>query len=83
VLLQLECSEELGDIVKVADPTLALSVYLRANVPPKVLNVSVIARGVSTFLLETRESNKCRVLEFLFFRFKLCSTVLMYFYLSR
>jgi len=35
--VQLECSEELGDIVKVADPTLALSVYLRANVPAKVL----------------------------------------------
>ena len=34
--VQLECSEELGDIVKVADPTLALSVYLRANVPAKV-----------------------------------------------
>ena len=35
-VLQLECSEELGDIVKPADPTLALSVYLRANVPQKV-----------------------------------------------
>ncbi|KAG5447542.1 Clathrin heavy chain 1 [Clonorchis sinensis] len=34
---KLECSEELGDLVKQADPTLALSVYLRANVPPKVV----------------------------------------------
>lgn len=34
---KLECSEELGDIVKPADPTLALSVYLRANVPQKVI----------------------------------------------
>ena len=34
---KLECSEELGDLVKQADPTLALSVYLRANVPNKVL----------------------------------------------
>lgn len=34
---KLECSEELGDLVKVADPTLALSVYLRANVPSKVI----------------------------------------------
>jgi len=34
---KLECSEELGDIVKLADPTLALSVYLRANVPAKVI----------------------------------------------
>jgi len=35
-VLQLECSEELGDLVKAADPTLALSVYLRAKVPNKV-----------------------------------------------
>lgn len=37
VRLQLECSEELGDLVKSVDPTLALSVYLRANVPNKVI----------------------------------------------
>lgn len=36
-LFQLECSEELGDLVKSVDPTLALSVYLRANVPNKVI----------------------------------------------
>ncbi|KAK9449233.1 uncharacterized protein V1518DRAFT_417454 [Limtongia smithiae] len=34
---KLECSEELGDIVHLHDPTLALSVYLRANVPAKVV----------------------------------------------
>ena len=34
---QLECSEQLGDLVKSVDPTLALSVYLRANVPMKVI----------------------------------------------
>lgn len=34
---KLECSEELGDLVKQVDPTLALSVYLRANVPAKVI----------------------------------------------
>ena len=34
---KLECSEELGDLVKAVDPTLALSVYLRANVPNKVI----------------------------------------------
>lgn len=33
----MECSEELGDLVKASDPTLALSVYLRANVPNKVI----------------------------------------------
>ena len=34
---KLACSEELGDIVKQYDQTLALSVYLRANVPQKVI----------------------------------------------
>nr|XP_018914111.1 PREDICTED: clathrin heavy chain [Bemisia tabaci] len=34
---KLECSEELGDLVKQADPSLALSVYLRANIPSKVI----------------------------------------------
>ncbi|KAF9201279.1 hypothetical protein BGZ49_008465 [Haplosporangium sp. Z 27] len=34
---KLECSEELGDIVKQQDSNLALSVYLRANVPNKVI----------------------------------------------
>ncbi|KAJ3967704.1 hypothetical protein EV361DRAFT_871430, partial [Lentinula raphanica] len=34
---KLTCSEELGDIVRLHDVTLALSVYLRANVPHKVI----------------------------------------------
>jgi clathrin heavy chain len=34
---KLECSEELGDVVKAHDITLALSVYLRANIPHKVI----------------------------------------------
>lgn len=34
---QLECSEELGDLVKQHDATLALSIYLRASVPNKVI----------------------------------------------
>ena len=34
---KLQCSEELGDIVKQFDQTLALSVYLRAECPPKVV----------------------------------------------
>jgi hypothetical protein len=38
----MECSEELGDMVKAADPTLALSVYLRANVPNKVRYIGFI-----------------------------------------
>ena len=34
---KLECSEELGDIVRIYDMQLALSIYLRANVPHKVV----------------------------------------------
>ena len=45
---KLECSEELGDLVKQADPTLALSVYLRANVPAKV---SKAARKPNNYFL--------------------------------
>ncbi|CAF5226158.1 unnamed protein product, partial [Rotaria magnacalcarata] len=33
----LECSEQLGDLVKSIDSTVALSVYLRANIPMKVI----------------------------------------------
>lgn len=46
---QLECSEELGDLVKSADPTLALSVYLRACVPNKVRAIAL--NKVSTLSL--------------------------------
>jgi clathrin heavy chain len=35
---KLECTEELGDLVASKDPNMALSVYLRANVPEKVIN---------------------------------------------
>ncbi|KAJ0411653.1 hypothetical protein ATCC90586_004122 [Pythium insidiosum] len=41
---KLECSEELGDLVAQSDTTMALSVYLRANVPEKVINC-FIQRG--------------------------------------
>lgn len=34
---KLECSEELGDIVRVHDDQLGLSIYLRANVPHKAV----------------------------------------------
>lgn len=34
---KLECSEELGDVVRPHDLNLALSIYLRANVPQKVI----------------------------------------------
>jgi clathrin heavy chain len=41
---KLECSEELGDMVKTADTTLALSIYLRANVPNKVTSSDQFVR---------------------------------------
>lgn len=41
---KIECSEELGDIVRSHDMTLALSVYLRANVPNKVVYVPSTTR---------------------------------------
>ncbi|PQE09668.1 clathrin heavy chain protein [Rutstroemia sp. NJR-2017a BBW] len=34
---KLDCSEELGDIVRTSDTQLALAIYLRANVPHKVV----------------------------------------------
>ena len=34
---KLECSEQLGELVKQVDPTLALSVYQKANIPGKVV----------------------------------------------
>jgi clathrin heavy chain len=34
---KLDCSEELGDLVKQHDVNLALSIYLRGNVPHKVV----------------------------------------------
>ena len=34
---KLECTEELGDMVKTVDAQLALSIYLRASASPKVI----------------------------------------------
>ncbi len=51
-VFQLECSEELGDLVKAHDPTLALSVHLRANVPNKVgSNENYVCYFVAIFSL--------------------------------
>lgn len=38
---KLDCSEELGDIVRAHDMNLALSVYLRANIPNKVCRIQM------------------------------------------
>ncbi|CAH8446801.1 unnamed protein product [Heterobilharzia americana] len=62
---KLECSEELGDLVKQADPTLALSVYLRANVPPKVVQCRLYT-GLH-FLVAQFDSHQSRS------RFTVCS----------
>lgn len=45
--LQLECSEELGELVKQVDPTLALSVFLRAGVPGKVRSNSGVVEQLT------------------------------------
>ncbi len=37
ILEQLDCSEELGNLVQPVDNNLALSIYLRAHVPNKVV----------------------------------------------
>lgn len=51
----MDCSEELGDIVKQYDQTLALSVYLRANTPAKV---SFISPKVISCFAETGQYSK-------------------------
>ncbi|KAJ3191643.1 hypothetical protein HK101_007526, partial [Irineochytrium annulatum] len=54
---KLECSEELGDIVKQVDLTLALSVYLRANVPNKDFFSDIDVKVIACFA-ETQQYNK-------------------------
>ena len=48
---KLECSEDLGDLVKQVDPQMALSVYLRANVPAKVIHCFVETQQYDKILL--------------------------------
>ena len=55
---KLECSEELGDLVKQTDPTLALSVYLRANVPNKVIQCFAETGQFQKIILYTKKVNK-------------------------
>ncbi|CAL8108322.1 unnamed protein product [Orchesella dallaii] len=52
---KLESSEELGDLVKDADSTLALSVYLRANVPNKVILCFAEAGQFEKIVLYTKK----------------------------
>jgi len=40
---KLECSEEFGDMVVQVDPNMALSIYLRANVPAKVVHCFMLS----------------------------------------
>ena len=62
---KLECSEELGDLVKAADPTLALSVYLRANVPNKVIQCFAETGQFQKIVLYAKKVNidTCSILE--------------------
>lgn len=53
---KLECSEELGDIVRAHDLTLALSVYLRANVPNKVVACFAETGQIDKIVLYAKKS---------------------------
>jgi len=48
---KLECSEDLGDLVKQVDGQLALSIYLRGNVPAKVIQCFVETQQFDKILL--------------------------------
>ena len=54
---KLECSEELGDLVKQMDTTLALSVYLRADAPAKVIQCFAETGQFSKIVLYAKKVN--------------------------
>ncbi|KAG0240040.1 hypothetical protein BGX31_002304 [Mortierella sp. GBA43] len=54
---KLECSEELGDAVKQHDTTLGLTVYLRANVPNKVIACLAETKQYSKIVLYAKKVN--------------------------
>ncbi|TFK51691.1 clathrin heavy chain 1 [Heliocybe sulcata] len=54
---KLTCSEELGDIVRLHDMTLALSVYLRANVPNKVIACFAETGQIDKIILYSKKVN--------------------------
>lgn len=54
---KLECSEELGDLVKPTDITLALSIYLRANVPSKVIQCFAETGQLDKIVLYAKKVN--------------------------
>jgi len=54
---KLECSEELGELVKQVDPTLALSVFLRAGVPGKVRQAVWLGEGFGCRVVLVNNSN--------------------------
>lgn len=55
--LKLTCSEELGDIVRLHDMSLALSVYLRANVPSKVIACFAETGQIDKIILYSKKVN--------------------------
>ena len=54
---KLEASEELGDLIKTIDSTLALSVYLRAVVPLKVVQCFVETGQYQKIILYAKKVN--------------------------
>lgn len=56
---KLECSEELGDIVRLHDLNLALSIYLKANVPHKVRVLVRWCKGL-LLMMSTGDCRLCR-----------------------
>jgi clathrin heavy chain len=54
---KLEASEELGDLIKTIDSTLALSVYLRAVVPLKVIQCFVETNQFSKIIMYSKKVN--------------------------
>jgi clathrin heavy chain len=54
---KLECSEELGELVKQVDPTLALSVFLRAGIPAKVIQCFAETGQFNKIILYAKKVN--------------------------
>ncbi|CAL5327338.1 unnamed protein product [Camellia sinensis] len=52
---KLECSEELGDLVKTVDNDLALKIYIKARVTPKVVSAFAEKREFDKILIHSKQ----------------------------
>ncbi|CAL5419618.1 unnamed protein product [Camellia sinensis] len=52
---KLECSEELGDLVKTVDNDLALKIYIKARVTPKVVTAFAEKREFDKILIHSKQ----------------------------